>query len=209
MPVDAHLFEEARPIAPARTAQQPTRRLDAAAFRDLVLAHRPWMLAVARRYVRDAALAEDCVQDAFVSAFRHMERFEGRSSVKSWLHRIVVNAALMKLRSRRRHDDRAIEDLLPAFDGDGGRIEPSWPAPTPPNAATICNDRQVASIIRSKIAELPDTHRTILQLRDIEELSNSEVAARLQISEGAAKVRLHRARSALKRLLEPMLSDIL
>lgn len=190
---------------PELESDQPDALESFAAF---VQMHRSWMLAVARRYIRDRALAEDCVQDAFLSAYRNLHRFEGRSSMRSWLHRIVVNAALMTIRSRRRHDDRDVEDLLSPHEGQGCCATPVWAPTSPLNSAQIIEKQQLAALVRAKISELPDTHRTILRLRDIEELTNAETAERLQISQGAAKVRLHRARAALKLLLEPMLDQL-
>lgn len=165
--------------------------------------HTGWMLSVARRYVKDQALAEDCVQDAFMNAFRKIGDFQGRSALKSWLHRIVVNSALMKLRSRRRDDDRSIDDLLPEFDVNNCRIEAPWLHIATP--AEIVERENLCALVVSKIDELPDPYRIVLLLRDIEELSTLEVAELLQISEGNVKVRLHRARAALKKLLEPLL----
>jgi len=162
-----------------------------------------WMIAVARRYVGDHALAEDCVQDAFLSAFSNISAFEGRSSLKSWLHRITVNAALMKLRSLRRHDPRSIDDLLPEFDGNDCRIEAPWHQMATP--AEILEREDLRALVVAKIDDLPDEYRIVLLLRDIEERSTAEVAGFLGISEGNVKVRLHRARAALKKLLEPLL----
>ncbi|MBX2855640.1 MAG: RNA polymerase sigma factor [Rhodobacteraceae bacterium] len=179
-----------------------------ATFRVLVAQHRPWMLAVARRYVKDAALAEDCVQDALISAYRHRRSFEGRSSLKSWLHRITINAALMKLRARRRHDDRAIDSLPSALTSDAVEGERAWMQVPPPTPEQQLAQSQIATILRAKIQELPDHHRDILRLRDLEERSNAEAAAMLNITEGAAKVRLHRARAALRRLLAEIISEL-
>ena len=85
-------------------------KADTAEF--LVRAHTPWMLVVARRVVGDSALAEDCVQEAFFNAFRKIGDFEERSSLKSWLHRIVVNQALMKLRGSRNRKEAPIDEFL-------------------------------------------------------------------------------------------------
>ena len=76
----------------------------------------PWMLAVARRYLKDEGLAEDCVQESLLSALRNLEKFEQRCEVKTWLHRIVVNFCLMKLRSTLRAQEQPIDHLLPKFD---------------------------------------------------------------------------------------------
>jgi len=169
----------------------------------LVRDHAGWMLSVARRYVKEDALAEDCVQEAFLSAFSNIDEFEGRSSLKTWLHRITVNAALMKLRSLRRHDSQSIDELLPEFDANDCRIEAPWHHMATP--AELLERKDTRALIAAMIGELPDGYRIILLLRDIEERSTTEVAELLGLSESNVKVRLHRARAALKKLLEPIL----
>ena len=90
-----------------------------AAFRELVEANTGPMLAVARRFMRNEDDARDAVQDAFLSGFRALERFAGDSLLSTWLHRITINACLMKLRTRRRRPEGSIDDLLPGFLEDG------------------------------------------------------------------------------------------
>jgi RNA polymerase sigma-70 factor, ECF subfamily len=162
-----------------------------------------WMLAVARRYVKDDGLAEDCVQESFVSALRSLDKFKERSEIKTWLHRIVVNSCLMKIRSAQRAQEQSIDDLLPQFDAHDGRIEASWSQLATPDE--ILEQEQMRAFVRAKISELPDSYRIVLLLRDIEEFSTQEVAQLLGVSGAAVKVRLHRARSALKKLIEPIL----
>lgn len=161
------------------------------------------MIAVAKRMLGDHALAEDCVQDAFIKLFRNIQGFEQRSSLRSWVHRIVVNEALMKLRSKRTRGEAPIDELLPEFDENACRIEGPWQYLATPEEIFARQDRR--SLVLAKIDELPESYRVVLLLRDIEELSTREVADGLGLSEANVKVRLHRARSALKKLLEPLL----
>ncbi len=179
------------------------RASDGLAAEVMVRTHGGWMHSVARRILRDDALAKDCVQEAFVNAFRKIGDFEERSSLKSWLHRIVVNQALMKLRARRNRKETPIDELLPAFDANACRIEGPWQFLATPEQIVEREDR--CALVRTNINELPETYRVILQLRDIEELTTREVAEALGLSEANVKVRLHRARSVLKKLLEPLL----
>ena len=173
---------------------------DDGAFEDLVRREAPRLLAVARRILRNEDDARDALQDAFVSAYRSLASFEGKASLSTWLHRIVVNAALGRLRGRRRQAETPIDDLLPAFLEDGHHATP----PTPwPSAETFVEDRELRESVREAIDRLPDDYREILLLRDIEELDTAAVAELLEISESLVKVRLHRARQALRRLLEP------
>jgi RNA polymerase sigma-70 factor, ECF subfamily len=114
----------------------------------------------------------------------------------------VVNAALMRLRSRRRRPETSIEDLLPTYleDGHHERHVHDWPD----SPESLLARGEARDLVRSCIDRLPEAHRTILILRDVEELSTEEAARALGISEGAAKLRLHRARQALRGLLAPV-----
>lgn len=176
------------------------RRRDAQAFETLVRRHGGRMLATARRFFRSEDDARDVVQEAFLSAFRALDDFEGSALLSTWLHRIVVNRALMKLRSRRRKPEESIEDLLPRFDETGHWAEP--PTSTWGGCPETLLDRErTRRVVRSAIERLPESHRTVLLLRDIEGLDTEETAALLGASASAVKTRLHRARQALRTLL--------
>jgi RNA polymerase sigma-70 factor (ECF subfamily) len=159
------------------------------------------MLSTARRLVGNEEDARDVVQSAYLSAFRAIAQFEGSAQLSTWLHRIVVNTALMRLRSRRRKPEESIEALLPAFQADGHFVEhfSSWAVP----ADQVLEQKETRDLVRRAIDQLPETYRTVLVLRDIEELPTQEVAKVLDITTSAAKVRLHRARQALLTLLRP------
>lgn len=191
-------------IALDRTSRDSSLQGQAPPFDLEELVHRfgPRMLSVARRFVRNEEDARDVVQDGFVAAFRAMGSFQGLSSPETWLHRIVVNAALMRLRSQRRRPETSIEDLLPTYleDGHHEKHVHDWPD----SPETLLARGETRDIVRSCIDRLPEAHRAILILRDVEELSTDEAAEVLGISEGAAKLRLHRARQALRGLLAPV-----
>jgi RNA polymerase sigma-70 factor (ECF subfamily) len=157
------------------------------------------LLAVARRFVRNEEDARDVVQSAYLSAFRALDQFEGSAQLSTWLHRIVVNTALMRLRSRRRKPEESIEDLLPSFQEDGHHVEQfsDWAAP----ADVLIERGETRRTVRACVDQLPDNYRTVLLLRDIEERSTQEVADILMTTPTAVKVRLHRARQALSTLL--------
>src|SRR5262245_52807905 len=106
------------------TLVERLRRGDGPAFEELLRTHSGRLLAVTRRLLSNDEDARDAVQDAFLSAFRSIDRFDGQASLGTWLHRIAVNAALTKLRTRRRHPEKRIEDLLPAFQDDGHLARP-------------------------------------------------------------------------------------
>jgi RNA polymerase sigma-70 factor (ECF subfamily) len=157
------------------------------------------MLAVARRITRNEEDARDAVQSAYLSAFKSLDRFEGECQLATWLHRIVVNMALMRLRSRRRKPEESIDALLPSFRDDGHHVEQfaDWSAA----ADTLLEREETRARVRACIDTLPERYREVLVLRDIEELSTDEVARMLSITKTAVKVRLHRARQALLTLL--------
>lgn len=177
---------------------------DRATTEKFVRSNLGWMLAVAKRIVVDTAIAEDVVQEAFSSVFENLDSFRGDASLKTWIHRIVVNQALMALRKQRRRNEQPIDQLLPQFDDNGCRIGDhailSQSAETP-EALLISNDRKQQ--VLSSIRLLPESYRIVLMLRDIEELSTSEVADATGLTEANVKVKLHRARAALKKLLSP------
>ncbi len=177
---------------------------DNKATAEFVRAHIGWMLRLARCYMGEMALAEDVVQNAFSKVFSNAHQFSGRSTIRSWIRRIVVNEALMLLRKHRTfREDGNIDPLLPEFDTYGCRIEEPWQEV--PTSEQLIITRQSNEQIMSAIDRLPEAFRIVLLLRDIEEHTTLEVADILGISEANVKVRLHRARAALKSLLEPLM----
>ncbi|MGE0480905.1 MAG: RNA polymerase sigma factor [Phycisphaerae bacterium] len=195
--------------APIRFSAEPTsdvallaalRANDASAFEELVRRHGGRMLAAARRLLASEDDAQDVLQEAFIAAFRAIGSFEGKSQLGTWLHRIVVNAALMRLRARRRRPEQSIEALLPRFLDDGHQAEPAveWRA----TAEDLLQRDEHRDLVRAAIDELPENYRTVLKLRDIEELDTQETADMLGIDANTVKVRLHRARQALRTLLD-------
>lgn len=174
---------------------------DEAAFDTLVREHAGAMLAVARRYLADEADAQDAVQDAFVSAFKAIQRFKGTSRLATWLHRITVNAALMKLRTARRRPTVPIESLLPTFDDTDHQTRDSAPW----RATSDAERTETRDLVRRCIDQLPDPYRVVLLLRDIEGFDTAAAAAQLELTEAGVKTRLHRARQALRTLLDPHL----
>jgi RNA polymerase sigma-70 factor (ECF subfamily) len=174
-----------------------------AAFEELVRAETGRLLAVTRRILPTEEDARDAVQDAFLFAFRSLDRFQGQSRVSTWLHRIAVNAALRRLRTRRRKREEPLDPLLPTYLDDGHHAErfAKWDDPT-----EMIERAENKTLIRRLIGELPDAYRTVLLLRDIEGLDTEETAKLLETTPNAVKVRLHRARQALRTLLAPHFS---
>jgi RNA polymerase sigma-70 factor (ECF subfamily) len=172
-----------------------------AAFEQLVRSETGRLLAVTRRILLSEEDARDAVQDAFLFAFRSLDRFQGTARLSTWLHRIAVNAALMRLRTRKRKREDPLDPLLPTFLEDGHHAErfASWAEP----ADKILERTENRAVVRRMIGQLPDAYRTVLLLRDIEGLDTEETAKLLETTPNAVKIRLHRARQALRTLLAP------
>ncbi len=173
------------------------QRGDDSAFEAIVRAHGGRLLSVARRFLGNNEDAEDAVQDSFIRAYKSIHTFEARAQLHTWLHRIVVNTSLMKLRERRRRPTASIEDLLPAYSADGHQavVSRDW-------SDAVLERKETAAIVREAIQQLPDLYREVLILRDIEEKDTAEAAVLLGTSSNVVKVRLHRARQALRTLLD-------
>jgi RNA polymerase sigma-70 factor, ECF subfamily len=175
---------------------------DLTAFERIIREQGPVLLAVARRLLGNDDEAREAVQDAFVSAFRSCSRFEGASRISTWLHRIVVNSCLMRLRTQRRRVEVSIDEWLPTFlpDGHHETAFVDWS-----NAAhSQIEQQETCALVRRCIDRLPDSYRTVLLMHDIEGVPVDEVAAALDISSNAVHIRLHRARQALRTLLDPI-----
>lgn len=185
--------DEASLVARLKAGDQP-------AFEEMVRLYGPRLLAVARRLMQNEDDALDALQDGLLSATKNIARFEGGSRLSTWLHRIVVNAALMRMRTRKRRPEASIEDLLPRFRADGHHLDP--PAPWESPTARL-ESREVRLMVRAAIDQLPEAYRNVLILRDIEGLDTAATAAALGVTENAVKTRLHRARQALRALLDP------
>jgi RNA polymerase sigma-70 factor (ECF subfamily) len=179
------------------------RRGDERAFASVVQANGGRLLAVAKRILRNPDDASEAVQEAFLQAFRAIDRFEGESKLSTWLHRITVNACLLRLRHAKRHPESPIEELLPHFDETGHRVDAHADGDWPEDVLARMERRELEERVRDAIERLPESFRTVVLLRDIEGLSTEETAMALGIRPEAAKMRLHRARQALRSLLEP------
>ena len=168
-----------------------------AAYEELLRRYELKVYSLARGLTRNEEDARDAMQDAFLSVIKNIRRFRGDSSLGTWIYRIAANAALMKIRRRRRDPDTAtVDEAMPSYDATGHRVAalPDWH----PSADQILLDKERDGLLRRWIAELPPDHRSVLVLRDQEGLSNEEVAAITRLSIPAVKSRLHRARIFLR-----------
>jgi RNA polymerase sigma-70 factor (ECF subfamily) len=176
---------------------------DAAALEPLMARYATRVYRVAFGITRSEADAEEVVQDVFLSLFRKIDTFEGRSALGTWIYRMAANAALLRRRGKRHELEVKLEDVLPTFREDGHRegdrawLLADWSAG--PEETLL--SREARAAVDRAIAALPDHYRAVLVLRDVEELSTEEVAAALGESVASVKSRLHRARMALRELL--------
>lgn len=179
---------------------------DQRSYETLIRSYGPRVLAIGRRYLRSQADVEDCFQDTFIAVYRNIDTFQQRSSLSAWISGIAAKTCLMKLRTLRRHPEEPIDDLLPTFDDTGRRVisTTSKPFMDPGIASDTANTQ---AYIRNAIDGLPDGYRLVLLLRDIDGYTTEETADILGIKINAVRTRLHRARSALKKLLEPLMQD--
>lgn len=173
---------------------------DSAAFETLLREQGPRLLRVARRILQNEEDARDALQDAMIAVHRSIGSFESGSALSTWVHRIVVNQALMKLRSKKRKPEEDIEQYLPQFTAEGHQREPA--TPWSESADNVLEREELRAAVQAAIEKLPDNYRIVLQLRDIEELSTAETADALGTTANVVKIRLHRARQALRRMLD-------
>jgi RNA polymerase sigma-70 factor, ECF subfamily len=184
---------------------------DEQAFMQLVEEYTPGMRRLALTFVRTPALADDVVQEAWLGVLKGLDRFEGRSSLRTWIYTIVANIA----RTRAVREARTVplsslapedgDDGEPSVDPDRFVAEGHWSRPIEPWRRVL--DAEARGVIDSAIANLPPLQAQVIQLRDIEGWSSEEVRNVLQISETNQRVLLHRARSKVRAALEDYLGD--
>ena len=190
---------------------------DESVFADLVDAYSPGLLRMARMYVRDQAVAEEVVQDTWIAVLRGIDRFEGRSSLKTWIFRILINTA----KTRGQRESRSIPFSAaaaadePSVDPDrfldanhrfagGWMLGPSeWNTPE-----EELLQGETRGVILAAIDMLPEAQKAVITLRDVEGFPADEVAEQLGISDGNQRVLLHRARSKVRAAIEKHLGAI-
>jgi len=178
---------------------QRLRGGEEAAFEVLVQRYRQRVYRLAVRFMRNREEAEEVSQEVFLTVYRKLAQFEGKSSFSTWLYRVAVNASLMRLRSREQTETVPIDDLAGDLAGDEDD------AVEPPDSR-LHSEEALAQIERA-MDNLPEEFKTILILRDIEDFSNEETAEIMDLTVAAVKSRLHRARSYLRKRLEDVYRD--
>jgi RNA polymerase sigma-70 factor (ECF subfamily) len=177
---------------------------DKSACAECVDIHSPMVYRVGLRLMGNEAEAEDVMQETFLSAFRAIDSFEGRSGLGTWLYRIAYNAAMMRLRKPSPHTVSVEETLT----GETMAVVPrqlfDWCC-LPEEDFTSDEAR---TELEQAIHELPESLKTVFLMRELEGFSTADTAAALDLSEGAVKVRLHRARLWLRERLTPYFTEL-
>jgi RNA polymerase sigma-70 factor, ECF subfamily len=189
------------------------RAVDERAFEALVERHYPTMLAVARHYVNTRAVAEEVVQDAWLGVLKGIDRFEGRSSLRTWILRILVNTA----KTRGVREARSVPFASLAPEGDEPAVEPgrfrgaddpfpghwlAYPGNWQRLPEEALADRETLDVVLATIHQLPPPQHIVITMRDIQGCDSEEVCEALDVSEGNQRVLLHRARSKVRGALE-------
>lgn len=178
---------------------------DQASYKRLVTTYWERLNFLARRILNEPSNANDCVQEAFIKAINKIDDFEGKGSFAGWLRRIVVNEALMALRKKKSRKEDSIDNLMQEFDEMGMYSQPYNGHPI--SLDVLQESEEVRIQVRLAIDKLPDIFRITLMLRDIEGYTTKEVAEKMDATEQNVKVRLHRARLALRNILAPILRE--
>lgn len=208
---------DTQPSSSEASLIEALRNGDEAAFTALVEQYYTSMVRIAMIYVPDQAVAEDVVQETWIGVLRGLDRFEGRSSLKTWIFTILTNRAKTRAQRESRYvplsttwDDET-DDSEPVITTERFSNEGHWSADDrPDNWDAIPEDRllsqETLALIHQAIDELPAGQREVIRLRDIEGWSSAEVCNVLDISETNQRVLLHRARSKVRRALEQYLA---
>jgi len=182
------------PVNLGNAAARPSR----SDFERIMRQHNQRLFRVARSILRDDADAEDALQDAYVQAYRKLGDFRGDSELSTWLTRIVINQALMRIRARRR--DTVVVPFGEGRDAGTPALDVADDTAESPSEAAL--RAEVRKVIERRIDELPDAFRTVFVMREIEEMTARETADALGIPEATVRTRLFRARALLREALD-------
>jgi RNA polymerase sigma-70 factor (ECF subfamily) len=185
------------PVSEELSLVQAAKKGDVGAFGELVKRYDRNVFRIALHITQNREDAEDVVQDAFLKAYENLEQFQGQSKFYTWLVRIAVNEALMKLRRRRPERMVSLDQEVQTEEDSMPREVADWS----PNPEQLYNQAELRDILGKTIQGLPPSFRTVFVLRDVEGLSTEETAQALELSVPAVKSRLLRARLQLRERL--------
>ncbi|MCB0336506.1 MAG: sigma-70 family RNA polymerase sigma factor, partial [Bdellovibrionales bacterium] len=173
------------------------------AFETLLSRHEAKVYNLAMRFTRDPEDAEEVMQDVFSTVYRKIAGFEGKSAFSSWVYRITVNAAFMKLRKRKQKPTVFMEDLSAGIQQQYLENNHSHEN----RADSLSRERELRTVLQDAVHKLPEQYRAVFILRDVDGMSNEEVSKVLNITLAAVKSRLHRARLMLRKKLQAYYDD--
>jgi RNA polymerase sigma-70 factor (ECF subfamily) len=191
--LDSHILDNAR--TQGWTDEEVVRRVldgDALLFEVLMRRHNQRIYRAIRSILREDSETEDVMQETYFRAYKHLSQFEGRARFSTWITRIAVNEAIQRSMAQSRfsplepEQQEIEENMMPGFQQN---------SPTPESNVA---HSEIGAILEKAILELPDAYRTVVVLRDIEQMSTAETAEALSLSESNVKVRLHRAHELLR-----------
>jgi RNA polymerase sigma-70 factor (ECF subfamily) len=175
------------------------KRKEASAFEQLIAQHGAMLYRVALRLLGQREEAEDTLQEALLKVHQNIHTFDGRAALTTWLYRIVVNTALMRLRAQTRTPEELLDTAGPLFTDEGEHAQEVAEWALTPEAVLL--RQETLSVLQQGIERLPELYRAVYVLAEIEGLPYQEIATILDLSVGTVKTRLHRARLFLRAML--------
>jgi RNA polymerase sigma-70 factor (ECF subfamily) len=175
------------------------KRKEASAFEQLIAQHGAMLYRVALRLLGQREEAEDVLQEALLKVYQNIHTFDGRAALTTWLYRIVVNTALMRLRAQTRIPKEVLDTTGPLFTDEGEHAQEVAEWALTPEAVLL--RQETLSVLQQGIERLPELYRAVYVLAEIEGLPYQEIATILDLSVGTVKTRLHRARLFLRAML--------
>jgi RNA polymerase sigma-70 factor (ECF subfamily) len=172
-------------------------------YEELVKRYETKVHNLSMRLTRNPEDAEEVLQDVFITVYRKISGFEGKSKFSSWLYRITVNAAFMKLRKKKQDQTVSLDDMLPHLQNKAITQMNAFGA----RSDSLATNNEIRALLEGAIAKLPDDYRAVFILRDMDGLSNKEVGKILDLSIPAVKSRLHRSRLMLRKKLRKFYED--
>ena len=181
------------------------KRRESTAFEQLIAQHGGILYRVALRLMGQPEEAEEVLQETLLTVYEKIHTFDERSALTTWLYRIVVNTALMRLRAKTRVPEELLDTVGPQFteEGQHAREEAEWALP--PEEALL--RQEALTVLQQGITRLPELYRAVYVLAEIEGLPHQEIASILDLTVGTVKTRLHRARLFLREALAAYFVD--